>query len=154
MDWLKLLPVIFSLVDVVPKIQEAIRTGGSVIDLVKRFVPEIIPYLQQLGTSLFPQVTDPQNAISAAIDVLADKDGTKWVQNSLNTLGQAPALDADGIYGKLTKAAVAAYQTKKGLKADGWSGPLTSAALAQDVALATSPTLGADPVTQLQTSAK
>jgi hypothetical protein len=134
MDWTKFLPIIFGLVDIIPKIQDAIRTGASPIDLIKKFIPEILPYLQQFGSSFFPQVTDPDKAISAAIDVLADKDGTKWVQNSLNALGQTPPLEADGIYGKLTKAAVAAYQTKKGLKVDGWSGPLTSAALAQDVA--------------------
>ncbi len=125
--------MIMELINIIPKIQDALRQGGSVLDIIKRLAPDLLPFIQQIGTQIFPTV-DPNKAIQAGIDVIFDKDGTMWVQNQLNTLGQSPALAVDGSYGPMTKAAVSAYQTKKGLVVDGWAGPKTSAALAIDVA--------------------
>jgi putative chitinase len=55
--------------------------------------------------------------------------GTLWLQQSLNTLGADPQLEADGVAGPATSAAVKAFQTSQGLTADGDAGPLTIAAI-------------------------
>ncbi len=125
--------LIWQFITALPKIQEAIRQGGNVLEVIQRLAPTILPLLQSLGTQFFPTV-DPAKATQAGIDVVFDADGTMWVQNGLNKLGQSPALTVDGKYGKATKAAVSAYQTSHGLKVDGWAGPKTSAAMALDLA--------------------
>ncbi len=123
--------LIWQFINVIPKVQAALAQGGSVIAIIQKLAPDILPILQSLGTQFFPTV-DPAKAIQAGIDVVFDIDGTTWVQNNLNRLGAS--LKVDGKYGPATKAAVSAYQTKKGLKVDGWCGPKTSGALATDVA--------------------
>ena len=127
------LPLIIKIINIIPIIQNDIRTGGSVIDTINRIAPDLLPMLQEIGGKLFPSVTDKSSAIQAGIDVIFDVDGTKWIQNALNTINGNTALKVDGAYGPMTKAAVTAYQTAKGLKADGWAGPLTSASLATDL---------------------
>lgn len=138
MDW----SLIIKIVAAIGPIQEAIRTGGSVMEIIARIIPELKPLLEALGIKLFPEVK-PELSGSAAIDVIFDVEGTKWVQNGLNALGEAPPLAVDGRYGKMTTAAVKAYQVKKGEavvgKADGWAGPRTSGALAVDVAAIATP---------------
>ncbi|HSL34485.1 MAG TPA: peptidoglycan-binding domain-containing protein [Candidatus Limnocylindrales bacterium] len=47
------------------------------------------------------------------------------LQGRLNDRGADPPLATDGIFGKLTKAAVISYQSKNGLDPDGVVGPLT-----------------------------
>jgi hypothetical protein len=47
------------------------------------------------------------------------------LQQKLNADGADPALEADGIFGPKTRAAVVAFQTKHGLSPDGIVGPLT-----------------------------
>jgi putative chitinase len=54
---------------------------------------------------------------------------TLWLQQSLNTLGADPQLEADGVAGPATSAAVKAFQTSQGLTADGVAGPRTIAAI-------------------------
>ena len=51
------------------------------------------------------------------------------LQERLNDRGADPPLNADGIFGKLTKAAVISYQSQNGLDPDGVVGPLTWASL-------------------------
>lgn len=128
------LPIILKLVNIIPIIQAALQQGGSTIAIIQRLAPELLPLLQEIGGSVFPQA-DPAKAIQAGIDVIFDKDGTMWVQNTLNQFNKNTALDVDGSYGALTKAAVAAYQTAHPpLKVDGWCGPKTSGSLAVAVA--------------------
>lgn len=127
------LDVILQIINVLPKIQDALRTGGSVIGVITKLAPDLLPILTALGTKFFPQVPAASTA-QAAIDVVFDSDGTKWVQNGLNALGQKPPLVVDGAYGPATKAAVSAYQTAHALKVDGWAGPKTSAAMAIELA--------------------
>jgi lysozyme family protein len=47
------------------------------------------------------------------------------LQQKLNADGASPALDADGIFGRLTRAAVVAFQQKYSLMVDGIVGPET-----------------------------
>ena len=54
--------------------------------------------------------------------------GPLWLQQSLNKLGFGP-LDEDGLAGRQTRAAVAAFQQQNGLDADGIAGPKTNAAI-------------------------
>jgi putative peptidoglycan binding protein len=51
------------------------------------------------------------------------------LQGRLNDRGADPPLETDGAFGKLTKAAVMAYQSKNSLSLDGVVGPLTWASL-------------------------
>lgn len=63
-----------------------------------------------------------------------------WVQRSLNQV-MGSRLDVDGVMGPYTRAAVVAFQQRKGLAADGIPGPITKAAL--QTALAGTPSAGA-----------
>ena len=58
---------------------------------------------------------------------LATKDMNKWVQWQLNRHGAN--LDVDGVFGKLSDAALRAFQASHGLTADGICGKLTREAL-------------------------
>lgn len=60
------------------------------------------------------------------------KLNVQWLQSSLKTLGYDPGA-LDNVYGPKTHAAVAAYQTAKGLTPDGWSGVTTTAAILSDL---------------------
>lgn len=123
------LPTIMKFVDSAASIRQTIRQGGSVDTILSGVIPDLAPILRAVGEQFFPKVA-AKLAPAAALDMIFDKDGTTWVQNSLNLLGQTPPLTVDGVYGKITKAAVEAYQTKNNLKVDGWAGPKTSGALA------------------------
>jgi len=57
-----------------------------------------------------------------------DDHDTAWLQKSLNDLGFGP-LNVDGLYGRVTRAAVAAFQQDKGLIVDALAGPKTDAAI-------------------------
>jgi lysozyme family protein len=57
--------------------------------------------------------------------------GAKWVQETLNGLGQTPALVVTGSYDRSTFLAVMAFQKNYGLHVDGFVGQETTAALHQ-----------------------
>jgi lysozyme len=59
---------------------------------------------------------------------------TEAIQTALNTHGAIPPLAVDGIAGKLTFAAIRAFQTKNSLQVDGIVGPITWAALSKPAA--------------------
>jgi len=52
-----------------------------------------------------------------------------WLQRSLNALGADPRLAEDGVYGRLTVAAVAQFQQQNGLSASGVADATTIAAI-------------------------
>lgn len=131
LDFVKFLPLILQILDLIPKIQGAIKSGGSVPDLVRNIAPEVLPVLQQVGNALFPAL-DPTKATQAGA-LMITPEMVKEVQNKLNAKGYTDdagaALVADGSYGAKTKQAVSKFQKDKGLTVDGWAGSLTQAAL-------------------------
>ena len=56
----------------------------------------------------------------------AEKDGVRWLQESLNKILKT-RLKADGITGEKTRKAVKAFQRKYGLQVDGVAGSITKA---------------------------
>jgi hypothetical protein len=63
-------------------------------------------------------------------DVFARRT-TRNLQTVLNRLGANPPITVDGSYGRETKRAVIAFQQSHGLEADGIAGPVTWAAIDQ-----------------------
>jgi putative peptidoglycan binding protein len=59
---------------------------------------------------------------------------TKWLQETLNTLGANPKLDVDGIVGPALRSAISDFQRKNGLDDDGLVGPATMRELILDLA--------------------
>lgn len=126
---LQYLPLLLQVLNASSSIKDTIATGGSVDTVISKLIPQALPLLQAIGQQFFPKVAVQLSHV-AAVDVIFDNDGTKWVQNGLNALGASPQLTVDGDYGPATRSAVSAYQTKNGLKVDGWAGPKTSASIA------------------------
>lgn len=135
MNFLKLLPLIMQLLNIFPRIQEALRTKTPVLGIVQQFAPELLPILQELAGSLFPGLPAPAAADAGAL--MISPEIIRQVQNGLNRLrvtdGAGAALTEDGSYGQRTKQAVAKFQTAHGLTPDGWAGAVTQAAIASEV---------------------
>lgn len=124
---LKFMPLIWRLIQFVPQIQAALKSG-SLFTALPALGPQIESILQELGADLFP--TLPPDAQTQAGMVIADPAKVLFIQNAINTLGLAsPALVADGYYGAMTKKAVEAFQAAHGMTVDGWAGDVTAAAL-------------------------
>src|SRR5215469_16231787 len=83
-------------------------------------IQKLLPLLAQLGSQAFPGV-DAAKAQSAGA-TLFDVNSIKWVQSFLK-------LDADGVYGDASKAAVKTFQETHNLVADGWAGQATQDAM-------------------------
>lgn len=127
MDIFKLLPLIFRLLELMPKIQEALRTGTPILQLLQKFAPDLIDLVKSVGKDLFPNLPGDSQVEVGALKTF-DQTQVRWIQDSMNKLGMAsPVLVVDGDYGAKTKVAVTVFQTKHGLAADGWAGKNTSA---------------------------
>lgn len=128
MDIFKFLPLLFRLLDLAPKIQEALRTKKPVLDILKQFAPDIISLIQGVGGTLFPNLPAESQVEVGALKAF-DQTQVRWIQDSMNKLGATPALVVDGDYGQKTKDAVAKFQTAHALVADGWAGKVTATAI-------------------------
>jgi peptidoglycan hydrolase-like protein with peptidoglycan-binding domain len=129
MELFKLLPLVFRLMELMPKIQEAMRVGTPLIQLLLKLAPDVIPILQGVGKELFPDLAK-QLQVEAGAQKLYDQVRVRWIQESMNTLKMAsPLLVVDGDYGEKTKAAVTKFQNKFKLEADGWAGRVTGAVI-------------------------
>lgn len=129
MDILKLLPLLMRILQLLPQIQEAMRSGTSVFVLLQKFAPDLIDVVKGVGGVLFPNLPAAAQVEIGALTSF-DQVQVRWIQNSLNTLGASPKLEVDGQYGAKTKAAVSAFQTAHNVPAvDGWAGKITSAAI-------------------------
>lgn len=105
--------------------------GTVTSDLLKRVVPEGIPFLEEIAEKLFPAVV-PELKIAAAAITTFDPDRTRWLQEMTNTyLKLSPPIDVDGEYGPDTVAAVKKLQIQLvkdlgiPLVTDGFLGKLT-----------------------------
>lgn len=126
MDIIALLPIIFRLIELLPRLQATLAEKQSVPELVTKLAPDLLPILQQIGGQLFPGLS---LASQASVGALAfDPDRVRWIQASMNKL-TGSTLVVDGHYGNATKAAVTAFQQKHGLEPDGWAGNATSSAM-------------------------
>jgi peptidoglycan hydrolase-like protein with peptidoglycan-binding domain len=128
MALLSLLPTILQAVELAQEITRDVKQNKSLENVVKitqEKGPQVADIFKQIGSTLFPNLGQTQQVAAAAVTL--DHENVKRIQMQLNVLGAK--LDADGYYGKLTKAAVVKFQGENGLTTDGWVGPLTQAKL-------------------------
>jgi peptidoglycan hydrolase-like protein with peptidoglycan-binding domain len=125
-----LLPLLFKIVQLAPQVRGAIAAGTTALNAVNQAAPDLIPLLEQVGKTLFPDLS-AANAQSAAGNMIFQYELIGSIQQDLNKLGATPPLDVDGEYGPLTKAAVTKFQSEHPpLEVDGWAGPETMKAIA------------------------
>jgi len=116
----------------IPTVQRIIARGISV-NAIEQDIddPDVRAILRAVATALFPSVRPELQAAAGAVTL--SKDYVMKLQGLLNQVSNpSPGLDVDGDYGKLTRAAVLAYQKAKGLVEDGFAGDATMAALVAD----------------------
>jgi hypothetical protein len=110
---------------------EADETGEE-FEFEEEFVDEV-PLLRKSGAIVAAKArqvgaTAKQQAASVRAGLTAEK--TCWVQNVLNQAA-GETLVTDGIFGRLTRAAVMRFQSSQGLQVDGIVGKQTETALVQ-----------------------
>lgn len=124
----------------VKAILDAAITNMDVKVTLQRELPQVVPYLEQIGEKLFPKVAPEMRVVAAAV-ASYDPNGTMWLQKSLNVLFHngkiklAEPLELDGVYGAKTRDAVEALQVSLNIKPDGWMGQITQAAIRGAIAL-------------------
>lgn len=129
MSLFSIISLVIKWASTVKSIIDEASSNDSIVTKIKTTAPEIVPILENAGNELFPNVA-PELHIAAGAMATFDPNMTKWLQGVLNKfLVPSPNLLVDGIYGKLTIAAVKQAQTKLGIKVDGWAGQITQAAL-------------------------
>ena len=139
---IKLLPIVFRVINVAPQVQEAIRIGTPIVKAVEENAGDLLPLLGEIGKQKFPGINE-RFAPAAAASTMFDPIRLKWLQTALNALGTNPPLDIDGEYGPMTKDTVLQFQKTHELVADGWAGDATHAAL--QLALSKKPIAAAKP---------
>jgi lysozyme family protein len=100
----------------------------TVMDAQLGTIPVARRMVELDSTLALPFVVSPPIASGIAAE---PDSGAKWVQETLNTLGQTPALTVTGSYDRPTFLAVLAFQKSYGLHVDGIVGPETTAGLRQ-----------------------
>lgn len=127
-----LVPLVFRALEMRSRINDALRQGQSVNDVLKAEAPELIDLVHQIAVDLFPSLAAPspsEDTVQAGAMVLYAPVMVKSVQDSLNRLQNA-GLAVDGSYGPKTKAAVETFQrAHPPLDVDGWAGTQTQAAI-------------------------
>ena len=133
MDLFKFLPLLMRILQILPQIQDAMKSGTSIFTLLQKFAPDVIGILTGIGGSLFPELPAPSQAQIGGL--MMDPVKVRLIQGQINTLGLAvPPLEVDGSYGQKTKAAVTAFQIAHNVTpADGWAGDVTTAALQTEI---------------------
>ena len=89
--------------------------------------PEADEMLQQVQRLVASGVTIPDSP--PVRDPVPPVHDATWLQRSLNALGADPRLAEDGVYGRLTVAAVQQFQQQNGLSASGVADAATIAAI-------------------------
>jgi lysozyme family protein len=106
---------------------EHVDTQLGIVPIMRRMV-ELEASLD-FGQPLKPGLIVVRPPVVTPIGVGGPLHDTQWLQAALNTLGSRPSLLVDGSYGRLTKAAVRAFQASHGLDVDGLAGPKTIAGI-------------------------
>ena len=103
----------------------------STVDVQLGAIPVIVTLMQLEPTLVIPGMPSVHVDADASkpMPVPEGLSSAAWVQKALNTLGQNPPLLVDGSYGRMTRAAVRTFQAAHNLEADGLAGPLTLAAM-------------------------
>jgi peptidoglycan hydrolase-like protein with peptidoglycan-binding domain len=124
---------ISAILGMLPLIMKAISLAREIAgnteltEKIKTYGADIIDLVRQAGAEIFPNLNVEEQTQAGALRF--SPEIVSKIQSQLNKFGASPRLAVDGDYGKLTKAAVTAYQTKNDLDPDGWAGPLTQAKL-------------------------
>lgn len=133
MDFFKFMPLIMRVLALLPKIQEAMKTGLPILTLLKQYAPDLIDLVGSIAAPLFPSLP-PAAQVEAGALIAFDPVQVRWIQDAMNRLNVAsPALVVDGHYGALTKAAIEAFQTSHGLVVDGWGGKVTATSIQNEL---------------------
>ncbi len=121
MNWLLIAQTIMGLIPIAQKIAQLWNSSAGFGKIDAILTSPELRSLEQIGAAMFPQADKAVQKVLAAIH-LGYPDSTKWVQHALNA-GQilgfihfGKPLALDGLFGPLTMAAVAALQTKLGVK--------------------------------------
>lgn len=103
-------------------------------------VDSVIWYIEKFDLRQYDEAPDivkvddnPYKITRTLLKVGIRGESVKWLQYELNKLGYTLAVD--GVYGRLTKNAVWAYQTAHGLKIDGIAGIQTLKSLGANISL-------------------
>lgn len=132
-DFVKFMPIVFRILALLPKIQEAMKAGAPILSLLQKYAPDMIDLVGGVGAVLFPSLP-PAAQVEVGALTAFDPGQVSWIQTSMNRLNIAnPPLVVDGHYGALTKAAIEAFQTSKGLVVDGWGGKVTQTAIQDEL---------------------
>jgi len=123
-DLFVLVPLIMRIIDLIPKIKEAMTAGTSVFSLLEKFGPDILLVVKEIGGKLFPNLPAASQVEAGAL-IAFNPEEVRWAQDAMNRLGTTPPLTVDGQYGKMTKTAIQTFQTAHSLEADGWIGKVT-----------------------------
>ena len=113
----------------VPVIGSNTQLGQVGVDVVSAATGDATPPVTTTPVKTPPKTTPVKTSTSSTSEVKrllafgSYGEDVKLVQTKLNENGYK--LKVDGIFGKLTQAAVKSYQSKNGLKADGVVGPKT-----------------------------
>ncbi|MDF2892344.1 MAG: Peptidoglycan-binding domain 1 protein, partial [Clostridia bacterium] len=95
--------------------------GPFGVDVVSAATGDTTPTTPKTPTSKTPTITQEATEITRALTIGARGNDVKLLQTMLNSHGYK--LKVDGIFGKLTLAAVKDYQGKNGLEVNGKVGP-------------------------------
>lgn len=124
------LPIILQFVQLIPQIKTAWDSSATnSLGKVNAVLTgtSLVPQLEALGAQLFPKLAPTFHSAAAAL-VVAHPDATSWLQGALNAVDHA-GLAVDGHYGPKTRAAVEAFQAKKGMKITGFASDLENSAI-------------------------
>ncbi len=127
MNWLALIPLFLKYGPILEQLWAIATSNEDYISKVEQLLPSVAKYAVEIANQFFPG----QAAVVSAVASTALVFNTKLVmyaQQACNLVLDSK-LEVDGMYGPKTKAAVIALQKHLGLTADGIFGKITEAAI-------------------------
>ena len=107
------------------------RLWPNVRGLILRRQQEADLFQTGLGEMAVEPASAPAAVSPSPVPASTHAYDVKWIQNSLNSLGAEPPLDADNDYGPQTLMAVKRFQALHGLTVDGVAGKETIAKISE-----------------------